>query len=174
MRSSHRVGFVIASVVMVAGLAACGAPPVDRSYPVGNAYPAGTAYPSGTVYPTSTAPVAAVEYGRVTNVEVIRTQAPASSNAAGTIIGGIAGAVIGHQIGGGSGKDAATVVGAVGGAVAGNAIQRNANASIAGTSAYRVSVQIDNGGYRAYDLTNPGDIRAGDRVRIENGQITRI
>ncbi len=174
MRSSLRFGTVVASAVMLAGLAACGAPPVDRSYPVGNPYPSGTAYPSGTVYPTSTAPVAAVEYGRVTNVEVVRTQAPAGSNAAGTIIGGIAGAVIGHQIGGGSGKDLATVAGAVGGAVAGNAIQRNANGGARTTDVYRVSVQVDNGAYRAYDLNNPGDIRAGDRVRIENGQIYRI
>ncbi|MES2509385.1 MAG: glycine zipper 2TM domain-containing protein [Pseudomonadota bacterium] len=169
MRSSHRFGAVVASVMVVAGLAACGAPPVDRSYPVNT-----TSYPSGTVYPTSTAPSAAVEYGRVTNVEVVRTQAPAGTNAAGTIIGGIAGAVIGHQIGGGSGKDLATVAGAVGGAVAGNAIQRNANGGNRVTDVYRVSVQVDNGSYRAYDLGNPGDIRAGDRVRIENGQIYRI
>lgn len=84
--------------VMVAGLAACAAPS-GPSYPAGTAYPSGNVYPAGTAYPTSSAPAAAVEYGRITNVEVVRTQAPAGSNAAGTIIGGIAGAVIGHQIG---------------------------------------------------------------------------
>ncbi len=173
MRSSHRFGSAIVSVVMVAGLAACAAPP-GPTYPVGTAYPSGTAYPAGTAYPTSTAPTAAVEYGRITNVEVVRTQAPAGSNAAGTIIGGIAGAVIGHQIGQGRGRDLATIAGGVGGAVAGNAIQRNANGGGAVTDVYRVSVQVDSGAYRAYDLSNSGDLRAGDRVRIENGQIQRI
>ncbi|MES2912154.1 MAG: glycine zipper 2TM domain-containing protein [Pseudomonadota bacterium] len=173
MRSSHRFGSAIVSAVMVAGLAACAAPP-GPSYPAGTAYPSGTVYPSGTAYPTSSAPAAAVEYGRITNVEVVRTQAPAGNNAAGTIIGGIAGAVIGHQIGRGTGKDLATIAGGVGGAVAGNAIQRNANGGGTVTDVYRVSVQVDSGAYRAYDLSNSGDLRAGDRVRIENGQIQRI
>ncbi|MES2283469.1 MAG: glycine zipper 2TM domain-containing protein [Pseudomonadota bacterium] len=173
MRSSHRFGSAIVSVVMVAGLAACAAPP-GPTYPAGTAYPSGSAYPAGNAYPTSTAPSAAVEYGRITNVEVVRTQAPAGSNAAGTIIGGIAGAVIGHQIGQGRGRDLATIAGGVGGAVAGNAIQRNANGGGAVTDVYRVSVQVDSGAYRAYDLSNPGDLRAGDRVRVENGQIQRI
>ncbi len=172
MRSTYRFTSVVVSAVMVAGLAACAAPG-GPSYPAGAAYPVGTAYPAGTTYPTTTAPAAAVEYGRITNVEVVRTQAPAGNNAAGTIIGGIAGAVIGHQVGRGTGKDLATIAGGVGGAVAGNAIQRNANGGRV-SDVYRVSVQVDNGQYRAYDLSNSGDLRAGDRVRIENGQIYRI
>lgn len=168
MRSSHRFSSVLVSAVMVAGLAACAAQPAGPTYPVG------TAYPAGTTYPTATAPVGGVEYGRVTNVELIRTQAPAGSNAAGTIIGGIAGAVIGHQVGRGTGKDIATIAGGVGGAVAGNAIQRNANGGGAVTDVYRVSVQVDNGAYRAYDMASAVDLRNGDRVRIENGQLYRI
>ena len=39
---------------------------------------------------------------------------------------------------------------------------------------YRVSVQTDNGGYRAFDVPSPGDLRIGDRVRIDNGQISRF
>jgi uncharacterized protein YcfJ len=35
-------------------------------------------------------------------------------------VGGLIGGVLGHQVGGGSGKDLATVAGAVGGAVVGN------------------------------------------------------
>lgn len=40
----------------------------------------------------------------------------------GTVLGGAAGGVLGHQIGGGRGKDVATAAGAVGGAVLGKKI----------------------------------------------------
>lgn len=43
----------------------------------------------------------------------------------GTVIGAVAGGLIGHQIGGGKGKDLATVGGAVAGGVAGHKIQRH-------------------------------------------------
>jgi outer membrane lipoprotein SlyB len=165
MRSSFRFASVASSVALVAGLAACAGQPVN-STPVAT-YPAGAVYPAGMP-----APVGAIEYGRVANVEVIRTQEPAPSGAGGAIIGGIAGAVLGHQIGGGSGRDLATIAGGVGGAIAGNAIQKNANTQV--HDVYRVSVQVDNGAYRAYDLAGPVDLRSGDRVRIENGQLYRI
>jgi uncharacterized protein YcfJ len=44
---------------------------------------------------------------------------------AGTVIGAIAGGVIGHQIGGGRGRTLATVGGAVGGGVVGKQVQKN-------------------------------------------------
>ncbi len=43
----------------------------------------------------------------------------------GTVIGAVAGGLIGHQIGGGKGNDFATVGGAVAGGVAGHKIQRH-------------------------------------------------
>ncbi|MBA8885094.1 glycine zipper 2TM domain-containing protein [Dokdonella fugitiva] len=43
---------------------------------------------------------------------------------AGTVIGAVAGGVIGHQVGGGRGRDLATVAGAVGGGYAGKKIQQ--------------------------------------------------
>lgn len=42
---------------------------------------------------------------------------------AGSVLGAVAGGVIGHQFGGGRGKDIATVAGALGGGYAGNQIQ---------------------------------------------------
>lgn len=42
---------------------------------------------------------------------------------AGSVLGAVAGGVVGHQFGGGRGKDVATVVGALGGGYAGNQIQ---------------------------------------------------
>ena len=48
---------------------------------------------------------------------------------AGTVIGAIAGGVIGNQFGGGKGKTLATVGGAVGGGVVGKEVQRNHQAN---------------------------------------------
>ena len=36
---------------------------------------------------------------------------------------------------------------------------------------YRVTVQTDQGHMRTYDVSATGDLRPGDRVRIENGVI---
>ena len=43
----------------------------------------------------------------------------------GTVIGAALGGLVGHQVGGGTGKDLATVGGAVAGGVAGHKIQRH-------------------------------------------------
>ncbi|OYY95782.1 MAG: hypothetical protein B7Y41_00345 [Hydrogenophilales bacterium 28-61-23] len=49
------------------------------------------------------------------------------SNAPGTIVGALIGGILGHQIGGGSGKDLATAGGAVAGALMGANISRDRN-----------------------------------------------
>ena len=178
MRNTSRLISSASVVLALAALTACAPmnPPVsDANYPP--AYPNTASYPNQTqTYPAGTYPTNQqnryVEYGRVSNVEVFRTPEQARSSGIGAILGGVAGAVVGHQIGGGTGKDVATVAGAVGGAVAGNAIERNRNTTVRET--YRVSVQLDNGTGRAYDVPSTGDLRVGDRVRIENGLLYRM
>lgn len=181
MRFTSRSISVTASAVLLVGLAACDTVPMSAP---GSAYPGypTSSYPSSTYpaqYPQQTYPAQAqypqgnyVEYGRVSNVEVLRSQEQGRGTGVGAVIGGVAGAVVGSQIGGGSGRNAATVVGAVGGAVAGNAIERNRNSNIRET--YRVSIQLDNGVARAYDVPSYGDLRIGDRVKVENGQLYRV
>ncbi len=39
---------------------------------------------------------------------------------------------------------------------------------------YRLSIQVDNGAVRLYDVTTPGDLRVGDRVQVRNGEISRM
>ncbi|MES2955586.1 MAG: glycine zipper 2TM domain-containing protein [Pseudomonadota bacterium] len=158
---------ITSAVVLVAGLAACAAPMSQQ--------PVAT-YPQQTqTYPTQAPQGNYVEYGRVNNVEVIRTQEQARTGGLGAVLGGVAGAVVGRQIGNGSGRDIATVAGAVGGAVAGNAIEKNRNAANAPVNqTYRVSVQMDNGTSRAYDVPSFGELRIGDRVKIENNQLFRV
>ena len=80
---------------------------------------------------------------------------------------------MGTQFGRGNGRAAATALGIVGGALLGNTIEAQQNGPRA-YEIYRVSVQTDRGGYRAFDVQNPGDLRIGDRVRIDNGQISRM
>jgi outer membrane lipoprotein SlyB len=167
MRHLPRITSLATAVVLVAGLAACAAPQ-QTSTPVGQAYPAN--YPA-TTYPAGT-PQAYVEYGRVSNVESLSTPEQGRGSGVGAVLGGVAGAVVGHQIGGGSGKTAATALGAIGGAVAGNSIEKNRNATV--RESYRVSITLDNGTARAYDVPSYGDLRVGDRVKIENGQINRV
>jgi len=134
-----------------------------------------TAYP----YQPAPAPVAAVpapyvSYGRVVNIEVMQTQASGGPQSGlGAAAGGVLGGVLGHQVGGGNGKAAATVLGAVGGALLGNAVEANTRAPRVYQN-YRVSIETDNGNYRAFDVQNPGDLRVGDRVRIDGNQISRV
>lgn len=151
----------ISAALLIGTLAACGTPGPANNYPSQHQSQA----------PVFNTPGNFQEYGRITNIEVFQTQAPASNGVAGTVIGGVIGGVLGNQVGGGSGRDAATVVGAVGGAIAGNQIQKNRNTEV--RESVRISVRMDNGSTRAYDMTSAGDLRIGDRVRIDNGQIFR-
>ena len=67
-------------------------------------------------------PVRADE-GKVEAIEIYRAPDNKPVNG-GTLIGGIAGGVIGHQIGSGRGNTAATIAGAIGGAIVGNEIEK--------------------------------------------------
>ena len=109
------------------------------------------------------------EYGRVVNIQAL--QAQNNTSGAGAVLGAVVGGVLGNQVGKGSGRVAATALGAVGGAVVGNMVEGSNSSSQA--QGYRISIQLDQGGSRAYDVSTPGDIRVGDRVRLNNGQISR-
>ncbi len=94
--------------------------------------------------------------------------------ACGAVAGGVVGGVLGNQFGSGRGNAAATVLGVVGGALLGNSDRSRTTDAPRVYQSYRVSVQTDNGAYRAFDVPSPGDLRIGDRVRIDNGQISRF
>jgi outer membrane lipoprotein SlyB len=167
---------LVSGAVVLASLAACGTAPMDQptysSAPYTSGAPA-AAYPQGT-YNQGTynsGQQAYVEYGRVTGVEVLQSQAQPQNSVGGAVIGGIVGGVLGNQVGGGSGKTLATAAGVVGGALAGNAIGKRNNTQV--VESYRITVRIDNGAMRSYDVGNTFDLRPGDRVRIENGVLSR-
>ena len=54
-----------------------------------------------------------------------RSRSDSDRGIAGTVIGGIAGGLLGNQVGQGNGRTAATAVGAVAGAIVGDRIQNN-------------------------------------------------
>lgn len=118
-------------------------------------------------YATQTAATDCATCGRVSSVSLIDN--PGDSNAVGLIAGGVAGAVLGHQIGGGFGKDLATIAGAAGGAYAGKKVQESMNAS----KVWRVYVNYPSGQSAKFDFAaNPG-FKAGDAVKNSGNTIVR-
>lgn len=88
----------------------------------------------------------------------------------GTIGGAVVGGLLGSNVGSGNGRTAAEVAGAVGGAVAGNNIERNARGR---NLRYEVVVRYGNGATQTVTYTGDPGLRVGDRVRVNNGNITR-
>jgi outer membrane lipoprotein SlyB len=105
--------------------------------------------------------------GVVEAVNVIEVKG--EGNYLGMIAGGLAGALLGHQVGGGSGKQIATVAGAAGGAFAGNEVEKRMKTK----KHFEVITRLENGGTQAVSYeTDPG-YKVGDRVRVENGTLVR-
>ena len=77
---------------------------------------------------------------------------------------GVAGGLLGHQIGSGSGNTAATIGGAVAGAVVGNEVEKRRNVD----ETYRFTVRMDDGSFQTFTQDTPS-LRVGDRVRNDNG-----
>jgi len=106
---------------------------------------------------------------------VVKAVEPVQVRGDGTwtsMLGMVAGGVLGHQIGGGSGQDLATMVGTMGGAVAG------AEADV--RDAQRITIEFDSGKtittVLPIDANNPNRYKAGDRVTvfITGGKVTEI
>ncbi len=74
------------------------------------------------------------EYVRVERQVNAAPQNNGSRNAGGAILGGVAGAILGNQVGGGNGRTAATAAGAIAGALVGDRIENNGNNSNSGGS----------------------------------------
>ena len=121
--------------------------------------------------PACTAPAASLSYGTVRGIEAVN-QGNEASTGAGAVVGGVIGAVVGRQFAdSNSGKNVGTVAGAVGGALIGNEVEKNSRRE---QQAVRVNVQVDHGGMRSFEFKSVGDLRVGDRVRIEGNQLYRL
>ncbi len=102
--------------------------------------------------------------GVVLSVRETQQSSGSEVSAPGVIIGGIAGGLLGNQIGGGKGKTLATIVGAAGGAYVGNEVAKQNNMPI---EMLEIDVRQNNG--QIIRITQPkeqGYFRNGDRVQI--------
>jgi uncharacterized protein YcfJ len=114
-------------------------------------------------------PVRANE-GRIEAIEMVRAAGDHSVVNPRTVVGGLAGGVIGHQFGGGKGKTAATVAGAVAGGVVGNQIdKKNAEAT-----RYRIVIRMDSGSRLVIEDTRDENLRVGDRVQVDGSRVSRL
>ncbi len=105
-----------------------------------------------------------------------RSAAPQQRSMAGSIIGGVAGAILGNQVGQGNGRTAATAVGAITGAIAGDRMDNSRPAEAeravrncrivdrweSRTTGYDVSYEYQGRVYNSIMGYNPGN-----RVKVQ-------
>jgi uncharacterized protein YcfJ len=180
MRSIHRPLAIVAGSAAVALLAACTNPVMapQGGYNTG----ASPTYAGGSTGGVQAAPSAATEFGRVTDIQTVSMGQTSATNpqVRNAIVGGIIGAVVGNAVGknvdGGSKRSGVTALGAAGGAAVGSQIGAGGGSTAssgAAGPAYRVTVQTDQGAWRTYEVGALGDLRVGDRVRVDGGVIYR-
>lgn len=109
-----------------------------------------------------------LDCGVVEAINVIEVQGQGSY--LGPIAGGVAGALLGSQVGHGSGTTIAQVLGAAGGAYAGSAIEKKVKA----TKHYEVVVRLDNGGTRTVSYDAQPGFAVGAKVKVTNGTLTLV
>ena len=153
MKHRHLIGITAFGVLALAG---CATSP-SSNYGYGTS----PAYPSQNY---------CADCGIVTRIDPIASGRSAPS-ATGAILGGIVGAVAGHEIsdktGGSKGnKNIATVAGAAAGAAGGNAIQNR----VTGDS-YDVHVRMDDGRTLVINQHDLRGIRENTYVRVVNGKV---
>lgn len=108
-----------------------------------------------------------VDCGKVSAVNVIEKKG--ESSPVGLIAGGVAGALLGNQVGGGTGKSLATIAGAAGGAYAGKKVQENMNTH----KVWKVTVRYEDGRTGNFEFDeNPG-LRTGDLVKKSGNSVAR-
>jgi outer membrane lipoprotein SlyB len=105
--------------------------------------------------------------GTVTDVRTIKKEGEGSG--VGAVAGGVLGGVLGHQVGSGRGNTAATIVGAGAGAYAGHQVEKSQKA----TTTYQVVVKLENGKSRTFNFSKATSYRAGDKVKVVDGKLTR-
>ena len=103
--------------------------------------------------------------GRVLDVKVVEKQG--EGGALGIIGGGAAGALLGRQVGKGTGKDLATIAGAAAGAYGGHMAEEK----LRSTRVWTVYVRLDSGDERSFEFAQDPGFAAGDAVRLSGNSI---
>jgi outer membrane lipoprotein SlyB len=118
------------------------------------------------------APKPVVKPGYLATIQAVReVKEDGQHTALGPIAGGIAGAVLGDQIGKGHGsRKVITLIGAAGGALAGREIEQKARA----TSHWEIDVRRDDGSYQTVRSDVQPPYQPGERVRLLNGTLQPV
>jgi outer membrane lipoprotein SlyB len=103
--------------------------------------------------------------GVIVSIKPVKVEGKGSG--VGAVAGGLAGLIIGNQIGGGSGKTIAKIAGAAGGAVLGNKIEKKARAA----SHYDITVRFDNGTEATVSQDQEPRLAIGAAVRVVDGAV---
>ena len=91
------------------------------------------------------------------------------SGAVGMVGGAVVGGVLGHQIGGGTGRTLATVGGAAVGAFAGNQVQKSVNK----TTVWLTRVTLKDGSTRTFETGASPGFRSGEVVLVDGGTLRK-
>lgn len=106
--------------------------------------------------------------GVVKSISIVEVEGKATGG--GAIVGGIAGGLIGNQIGSGRGNTLATVGGLAGGAYVGHQVEKKMNKK----HVYKIIVNMDDGTTRTVKMGSEPGYRAGDRVKVVGGRLSRL
>jgi outer membrane lipoprotein SlyB len=109
-----------------------------------------------------------LQYGVIEGIDYVQRESGPSG--AGALIGAIAGGVIGHQIGGGTGNTVATIAGAIGGGLVGNEVERRGRRD---NEDFRIGIHMEDGSYRNVIVRDDPNLRVGDRVVVDDGRVYR-
>jgi outer membrane lipoprotein SlyB len=123
--------------------------------------------PSYAQAPVATEAPLCNECARVTAVRTEERQGQASG--IGVVGGAVLGGILGHQVGGGTGKKIATVGGAVAGGYAGNEIEKNSKRS----RVWIVSLSNKDGSTHKHEQASDPQLQVGDVVVVRDGRLER-
>jgi len=175
------VALVLAAVVGVAAVtgnlreySGQKAPDAGRSA-AGGSTAGGEARQSGSAgAPAAPAPSAPRAKARCPNcgvvVDVKEVKVKGEGTGVGVVAGGVAGAVLGHEVVGGRNQGLGTVAGALGGAAVGREVERHARS----TTRYDVAVRMDDGSTKTVSSETQPAWKSGDRVRVAEGRIEPV
>jgi outer membrane lipoprotein SlyB len=121
--------------------------------------------PAPVVHPKPLPPPVCTNCGVITAVTPVTVQGKGTG--LGAVAGGVAGIVIGNQIGAGSGKTIAKIAGAAGGAFVGNKVEQKARAA----THYEIRVHLENGTDTAVTQDSQPTLPVGAAVRVVDGTV---
>jgi outer membrane lipoprotein SlyB len=123
---------------------------------------------AGNVSRARTAAPVCANCGTVEAVNLVEVKGEGSY--LGKVLGGVAGVLIGSQIGSGRGTTVAEVAGGAGGVFAGNEIEKRMKT----TKHFEVVVRLENGGSQTFSYAAQPGFAVGAKVKVENGVLVAV